>query len=136
MQPTDSVLVRHAAAGGHAVGAVRATGNVALSLRNISLSFKGVQAIKDISFDVEEGVVCALIGPNGAGKSSMLNVINGVYRAQEGNIQLFGKEWRNITPHSAAASGIARTFQNIALFNGMTVLENILTASGARARRS
>lgn len=130
MMPTDSVLARHAAQSGASPNGGVAhvgTGNIAMSLQHISLSFKGVQAIKDISFDVKEGVICALIGPNGAGKSSMLNVINGVYRAQEGRIELFGKEWRRITPHNAAASGIARTFQNIALFSGMTVLDNIMT---------
>lgn len=107
---------------------------IALSLQNISLSFKGVQAIKDISFDVREGIICALIGPNGAGKSSMLNVINGVYRPEEGQIKLFGKEWRRITPHSAAVRGIARTFQNIALFSGMTVLQNIMTGCNLKTK--
>lgn len=127
MMPTDSVLARHARQQSTNVETTSDSDQVALSLQHISLSFKGVKAITDISFDVGEGSICALIGPNGAGKSSMLNVINGVYRPQEGSIELFGKEWRNITPHSAAASGIARTFQNIALFSGMTVLENIMT---------
>ena len=100
--------------------------NSMLSLSDISLSFKGVKAITDISFDVREGEICSVIGPNGAGKSSMLNVINGVYIPQEGTITFDGKRFKKMSPHRAAVMGIARTFQNIALFSGMSTLDNIM----------
>jgi branched-chain amino acid transport system ATP-binding protein len=98
-----------------------------LSLDRISLSFGGVKAITDISFDVRQGEICALIGPNGAGKSSLLNVINGVYRPQQGTVRFDGTGSRRMNPHDAAHRGIARTFQNIALFRRMNVLDNVLT---------
>jgi branched-chain amino acid transport system ATP-binding protein len=107
--------------------AVRKIGDVVLDLRNISLSFGGVKALADISFDVREHEIRAIIGPNGAGKSSMLNVINGVYRPQQGTITFHGKVRHDMDTHEAAAYGIARTFQNIALFKGMSVLDNIMT---------
>lgn len=110
-----------------AVIATRQRGEVILDLKNISLSFGGVKALTDISFDVREGEIRAIIGPNGAGKSSMLNVINGVYRPQQGEIIYRGEHRRGMKPYLAARSGIARTFQNIALFKGMTVLDNIMT---------
>lgn len=103
--------------------------NQLLALNNISLSFKGVRAITDISFSVAKGEICALIGPNGAGKSSLLNVINGVYRADAGDIVFNGESRKYMSPHHAALRGVARTFQNIALFKGMTVLENVLTGT-------
>ena len=106
---------------------MRPTGEVILDLRNISLAFGGVKALTDISFDVREHEIRAIIGPNGAGKSSMLNVINGVYRPQQGEIVFRGEHRRNMNTYQAAKSGIARTFQNIALFRGMTVLDNIMT---------
>ena len=105
----------------------RRSGDVILDLRAISLSFGGVKALTDISFDVREHEIRAIIGPNGAGKSSMLNVINGVYRPQQGEIIYRGQHLRDMDTHAAAESGIARTFQNIALFKGMTVLDNIMT---------
>ena len=101
--------------------------NAILILKDISLSFKGVKAITDISFNVYEGEICSVIGPNGAGKSSMLNVINGVYIPQEGTITFDGQEFKKMSPHRAAVMGIARTFQNIALFSGMSTLDNIMT---------
>ena len=101
--------------------------NAILVLKDISLSFKGVKAITDISFNVYEGEICAVIGPNGAGKSSMLNVINGVYIPQEGTITFDGKAFKKMKPHTAATMGIARTFQNIALFAGMSTLDNIMS---------
>ncbi|WP_437884361.1 ABC transporter ATP-binding protein [Pseudomonas sp. LRF_L74] len=106
-----------------------------LELHNISLSFKGVRAITDISFAVAEGEICALIGPNGAGKSSLLNVINGVYQAQQGTVRFAG-ESRALRPNQAARRGIARTFQNIALFKGMSVLDNVLTGRNLKRRAS
>lgn len=105
-----------------------------LALDNISLSFKGVKAVTGISFSVAPGEICALIGPNGAGKSSLLNVINGVYQAQEGHIHFAGQVRRRMRPHDAAQRGIARTFQNIALFKGMTVLDNVLTGRNLKRR--
>ena len=105
-----------------------------LTLDDISLSFKGVKAVTSISFSVATGEICALIGPNGAGKSSLLNVINGVYRAQSGSIQYAGTARKRIRPHQAAESGIARTFQNIALFKGMSVLDNVLTGRNLKRR--
>jgi branched-chain amino acid transport system ATP-binding protein len=105
----------------------RETGPVILDLHGISLSFGGVKALTDISFDVREHEIRAIIGPNGAGKSSMLNVINGVYRPQQGTIVFRGQQRRTMDCHDAARSGIARTFQNIALFKGMTVLDNVMT---------
>ena len=109
------------------VGGRRRIGEVILELESISLSFGGVKALTDISFDVCEHEIRAIIGPNGAGKSSMLNVINGVYHPQQGRIRFHGEERKNIKPHRAAREGIARTFQNIALFKGMSVLDNIMT---------
>ena len=105
----------------------RKIGDVILDLQNISLRFGGVKALTDISFNVREHEIRAIIGPNGAGKSSMLNVINGVYHPQEGRIVFHGEERRKMEPHKAAKQGIARTFQNIALFKGMSVLDNIMT---------
>ncbi|MGB4948960.1 MAG: ABC transporter ATP-binding protein [Candidatus Competibacter denitrificans] len=105
----------------------RTIGDVILDLQNISLRFGGVKALTDISFDVREHEIRAIIGPNGAGKSSMLNVINGVYHPQEGAIIFRGEERKKMEPHQAATQGIARTFQNIALFKGMSVLDNLMT---------
>jgi branched-chain amino acid transport system ATP-binding protein len=101
-------------------------GSPILELDNISLRFGGVNALTNISFNVLEHEVLAIIGPNGAGKSSMLNVINGVYRPQEGSIRFRGERLAGMTPPRAARMGIARTFQNIALFKGMTVLDNVM----------
>ena len=105
----------------------RKIGDVILDLQNISLRFGGVKALTDISFNIREHEVRAIIGPNGAGKSSMLNVINGVYHPQDGKIFYRGVERKKMEPHMAASTGIARTFQNIALFKGMSVLDNIMT---------
>ena len=115
-------------------GATRTPGDVILELHNISLAFGGVKALTDISFDVRRHEIRAIIGPNGAGKSSMLNVINGVYRPQKGKIILHGKERGNMDCYGAAKAGIARTFQNIALFKGMTVLDNIMTGRNLKMK--
>ena len=103
-------------------------------MEGISLAFGGVRALIEVSFDVREHEIRAIIGPNGAGKSSMLNVINGVYCPQQGTITFRGKVRRNMVPHDAAVSGIARTFQNIALFKGMSVLDNIMTGRNLRMK--
>jgi len=105
-----------------------------LEIRNVSLAFGGVRALSDVSFDVRRSEVRAIIGPNGAGKSSMLNVLNGVYHPQQGTIRFENQEFRDMDPHRAAALGIARTFQNIALFRGMTVLDNIMTGRNLKMR--
>ena len=101
-------------------------GGPILELDGISLSFGGVKALTNISFNVLEHEIRAIIGPNGAGKSSMLNVINGIYTPQEGTIRYRGAPLRETSPESAARLGISRTFQNIALFRRMTVLDNIM----------
>ena len=113
---------------------LRDAGDVVLKLEKISLAFGGVKALSDITFDVREREIRAIIGPNGAGKSSMLNVINGVYRPQQGTITFRGQQRRDMDTHAAAAHGIARTFQNIALFRGMTVLDNIMTGRNLKMK--
>ena len=112
----------------------RRIGKPILSVEEISLSFGGVSALQGVSFDVREHEVRAIIGPNGAGKSSMLNVINGVYHPQHGTVAFKGRKRRNIDPHEAARQGIARTFQNIALFRGMTVLDNLMTGRNLKMK--
>jgi branched-chain amino acid transport system ATP-binding protein len=102
-------------------------GDVILDVQNISLSFGGVKALHDISFNVKEHEIRAIIGPNGAGKSSMLNCINGVYTPQQGSITFRGQTFKHMNSHQVAVMGVARTFQNLALFKGMSVLDNIMT---------
>ena len=101
-------------------------GTAILEVKNISLTFGGVKAITNISFNVLQHEIRAIIGPNGAGKSSMLNCINGIYKPQEGKIFFKGEEIKLITPNIIAQKGISRTFQNLALFKRMSVLDNIL----------
>ncbi len=103
------------------------SGEVLLNVEHVSLSFGGVKAIQDVSFDIRKGEVRAIIGPNGAGKTSMLNVINGFYHPQEGTITYRGEPRKAMRSTAAARQGISRTFQNIALFNGMSTLDNIMT---------
>ncbi|APO87798.1 ABC transporter ATP-binding protein [Marivivens sp. JLT3646] len=105
----------------------RTIGGVVLDLKSITLRFGGVEAIKNISFDIREGEIRAIIGPNGAGKSSMLNVISGFYVPQEGEVWFRGERRPQMKPFEVAQQGIARTFQNIALFEGMSVLDNVMT---------
>ncbi|QNR63162.1 ABC transporter ATP-binding protein [Rhodobacter capsulatus] len=112
---------------GYTTPDVRRIGPVLMELRNITLRFGGVVAIKDISFDIREGEIRAIIGPNGAGKSSMLNVISGFYVPTEGEVWFRGEKRGPMRPYQVARLGIARTFQNIALFDGMSVLDNIMT---------
>jgi branched-chain amino acid transport system ATP-binding protein len=113
----------------------RATGDTLLKIENISLSFGGVRALSDVSFDVRKGEIRAIIGPNGAGKSSMLNCINGFYHPQKGQITYKGNVRQQMQPHEAAAQGIARTFQNIALFKGMSTLDNIMSGRLLKMKR-
>lgn len=107
---------------------------VLLSVENVSLSFGGVRAIRNVSFDIRKGEIRAIIGPNGAGKTSMLNVINGFYHPQEGTITFKGKRRHRMAPYIAASQGIARTFQNVALFKGMSTLDNIMTGRTLKMR--
>ena len=113
-----------------------APGEVLLDVRNVSLAFGGVKAISNVSLDVRKGEVRAIIGPNGAGKTSMLNVINGFYTPQQGTITFRGVERRAMKPHQAVRQGIARTFQNVALFKGMSTLENIMAGRAVFMKRS
>lgn len=105
-----------------------------IRLEGIVLSFGGVRAIKDVSLSVKLGEICAIIGPNGAGKSSLLNVINGVYRANSGTVIFQGSYFKSIRPLHAAKLGIGRTFQHNALFKGLSVLENVLAGLTRHSR--
>ncbi len=114
----------------------RKIGDVLLDMHNITLSFGGVTALADVGFDVREHEIRSIIGPNGAGKSSLLNVINGFYHPQQGTISYRGVIRSRMKPYHAARQGIARTFQNIALFKGMSVLDNIMTGRNLMMRSS
>jgi branched-chain amino acid transport system ATP-binding protein len=117
-----------------ATTAQRRSGDVILDVRNISLAFGGVKALTDISFDVREHEVRAIIGPNGAGKSSMLNCINGVYQPQQGSISFRGQTFSHMNSRQVAEMGIGRTFQSLALFKGMSVLDNIMTGRNLKMK--
>jgi len=106
-----------------------------LEVQDVHLSFKGVRAIDGISFHVDGGELFAIIGPNGAGKTSIFNCINQVYSPQRGDIVWKGQSILGVKPNKTADLGIARTFQNIALFPHMTVIENILTGRHVRMKR-
>ena len=112
----------------------RVIGDILLKVDNISLSFGVMKVLDNISFDIRQGEIRSIIGPNGAGKSSMLNVINGFYHPQEGSITFKGETRKQMAPHRAASQGIARTFQNIALFKGMTTLDNIMTGRNLKMK--
>jgi branched-chain amino acid transport system ATP-binding protein len=112
-----------------------AAGETLLAVEGISLRFGGVQALNDVSFDIKRGEVTAIIGPNGAGKTSMLNVINGFYHPQRGQIRFRGRNLARMNPGFAARNGIARTFQNVALFRGMTTLDNLMTGRALKMKR-
>jgi len=101
-------------------------GEVLLAVEEVSLAFGGVKAISGVSFDIRKGEIRAIIGPNGAGKTSLLNVINGFYHPQQGRIIFKGRRRSAMRPYEAALGGIARTFQNVALFKGMSALDNIM----------
>ena len=110
-------------------------GEVLLAVEDVSLSFGGVRALTGVSFDIRKGEIRAIIGPNGAGKTSMLNVVNGFYQPQSGRITFKGEVRKSMRPYAAARGGIARTFQNLALFRGMTTLDNILAGRALKMRR-
>jgi branched-chain amino acid transport system ATP-binding protein len=110
-------------------------GDTLLSVEQVSLRFGGVRALTDVTFDIRKGEIRAIIGPNGAGKTSMLNCINGFYHPTEGRITFKGVTRPKMRPYEAAHGGIARTFQNVALFKGMTTLDNIMTGRALKMRR-
>src|SRR5579864_5090997 len=116
--------------------AAKQIGAPILRADRVSLSFGGVKALTDISLEIRAHEILAIIGPNGAGKTSMLNVINGFYHPQRGTITWKGEKRRQMRPHEAAAQGIARTFQNVALFKGMTTLDNIMCGRLLRMKRN
>ena len=110
------------------------TDSVQLSVENLSLSFGGTQAILDVSFDVDRGEILAIIGPNGAGKTSLLNCLNSFYRPDKGQILFEGQDLTRLPPYRVAELGIARTFQNIALYTGLSTLDNLMAARHVRMR--
>lgn len=110
-------------------------GETLLAVDGVSLAFGGVKAITNVSFDIRKGEIRAIIGPNGAGKTSMLNVVNGFYHPQHGRITYKGQTRSRMRPYQAASQGIARTFQNVALFRGMTTLDNIMVGRTLRMHR-
>jgi len=114
----------------------RNIGDVLLDVDGVSISFGGIKALDQVSFDVRTHEILAIIGPNGAGKSSMLNCINGFYHPQEGAITFKGQRRHHMQTHQAALQGIARTFQNIALFKGMSTLDNIMTGRNLKMKRN
>jgi branched-chain amino acid transport system ATP-binding protein len=108
--------------------AARSSAATALKLEGINISFGGVRAVRDFDLSVEEGSIHAIIGPNGAGKSSVINVISGIYRPDSGRITLGERGFRRVPTHRLARLGVARTFQNLALFKGLSVLDNVAIA--------
>lgn len=107
-----------------------------LSVENVSLSFGGTQALMDVSFEVREGEILAIIGPNGAGKTSMLNCINNFYQPDHGRIIFENRDITRIAPYRIAQIGLARTFQNIALYTGLSALDNLMAARHIHMRQS
>jgi branched-chain amino acid transport system ATP-binding protein len=110
------------------------SGETLLAVRAVSKHFGGVRAVEDMSLEVRQGGLTSIIGPNGAGKTSLLNIISGFYRPDSGSVLFEGRDVTGIRPSGIAALGIARTFQNIALFSGMTVLDNIMLGRHVRMR--
>jgi len=105
-----------------------------LQVAELSISFGGIQALNTVSLAVHNGEIYSIIGPNGAGKTTFFNCISGIYQAQEGSILFEGSEIMGMKPHKIAQQGIARAFQNIELFKGMTVLDNLMSARGHAMR--
>ena len=111
------------------------TNEILLQVERVSLAFGGVKALRDVSFNIRKGEIRAIIGPNGAGKTSMLNVVNGFYHPDHGAITFKGRTRAKMQPFEAARGGIARTFQNVALFKGMSALDNIMAGRTLKMRR-
>jgi len=126
---------RHAAQGRYSRSIPGRASDILLKVDNVSLRFGGVHALQDVSFEIERGEICAIIGPNGAGKTSMLNVINGFYHPQEGTITFKGEKRKQMRSYVAASQGIGRTFQNVALFKGMSTLDNIMSGRAIKMKR-
>lgn len=120
----------------HAANAAIASAEVLLALDDVSLSFGGVSALADVDLSVERGEIRAIIGPNGAGKSSLVNVISGVYQPDRGHVRIGGKRYGNVPTEKLARLGIARTFQNLALFKGLSVLDNVVSGRAHTVRSS
>ena len=118
-----------------AVMEIRTVGDVVLKADEVTVTFGAVEALTGVSFEVKEREILAIIGPNGAGKTTMLNVVNGFYHPDSGSITFKGKTRSRMRPHVAAAQGIARTFQNVALFKGMSTLDNIMTGRNLKMSR-
>ena len=111
-----------------------AAASVHMSIAGVSKRFGGVAAVDGISLDIPKGAIVSIIGPNGAGKTSLLNMISGFYKPDSGSIRLAGRDITQMRPSAIAALGIARTFQNIALFSGLTVLDNLMLGRHVRMR--
>ena len=134
---TDTIVQTASAdAGLDDVPSIKNVGDILLSVDDVSVSFGAVHALVDISFEIREREVLAIIGPNGAGKTTMLNVLNGWYPPDEGTITFKGETHYRMRPHAAAGLGIARTFQNVALFRGMSTLDNIMTGRNLKMKRN
>jgi len=108
--------------------------NIRLSVKGVNKRFGGLQALSDVGLEIEEGTIYGLIGPNGAGKTTFFNVITGLYEPDSGEFVLDGQPYKPTTVHEVAKTGIARTFQNIRLFGGMTALENVMVGRHVRTK--
>ncbi|MBI5440498.1 MAG: ATP-binding cassette domain-containing protein, partial [Deltaproteobacteria bacterium] len=117
-------------------GGTRARGEVRLRIDNLSLSFGGVTALSEVSVDLRENEILAVIGPNGAGKTALLNCISGFYKPQKGEITFEGRPITRERPDRLAQLGIARSFQNIALYAGLSTEDNIMAARHVRMRQN
>ena len=111
-----------------------ATEDVQLRIDGVAKQFGGVTAVDDVSIQVRRGEILSIIGPNGAGKTSLLNMVSGFYRPDRGRIEFEGEDITQLPPSRVAERGVARTFQNIALFRGMTVLDNLMLGRHVRMR--
>lgn len=105
-----------------------------LEVDDISVRFGGIVALNQLSFTIEEGQICGLIGPNGAGKTTLFNVVSRIYDPTEGRVDYDGRDLLSLAPHKIAAVGVYRTFQNLALWRGLTVLENVMVGDHARTK--
>ncbi len=122
------------AGAGTAARVVSIPSTTILALRGVSLSFGGVRAVSDIDLDVAEGEIRAVIGPNGAGKSSLINIISGIYNPDKGTVVISGQSFNEVPADRVAEIGLARTYQNLALFKGLSVLDNVIAGLSVKAR--
>jgi branched-chain amino acid transport system ATP-binding protein len=105
-----------------------------LDVRDVSVRFGGIVALDDLSFSIDEREICGLIGPNGAGKTTMFNVVSRIYQPQAGRVEFDGRDLLEVQAHGIAGLGVARTFQNLALFPRLSVLENVMVGAHSRCR--